>query len=270
MRLLSIALPVWALPVWALPIWALSIRLLLSTSAAFGNECHIHESPIVLFQAAHELHQVWTINDSPIYGSPSVSDDLALSNYQSEIEKRVPDHNQISLLKHEYQDFLQSGDPAYLAETFATQLVFTKQAGHIRPINCLESLLLTIQLKRQPMIEQPSEFGAFILKNTDASYPKLKIYYSTFDRPGGKVSQTVTSLIESDLASGWILWRHLHNHNFLFQNSISIMGGTCPSRPDLQLYLDLIRTYGLKSASVTNGFETADLTPADFIKLTSE
>jgi hypothetical protein len=256
--------------IFTLSIWALSIPILFSVNSAFGNECQFSQSPTVIFQAPHELHQVWTLNDSPLYESSTVADDPAFSDFQSEIKKRVSDLDQYSILKREYQDFMQSGDPAFLAEAHATQLVFTKQAGHIRPIYCLESAFLTIQLKRQSMIEQPSEFGAFILKSTDSTHPQLKIYYSTFDRPGGKISPIVTSLIENDLANGWVLWRHLHNHNFMFQNSISVMGGTCPSRPDLQLYLDLVRTYGLQSAAVTNGFDTNEMTRADFIKLTSQ
>lgn len=248
---------------------ALSVQILFSVGSAFGNECNISQAPTVLFQAPHELHEIWTIDDSPIYWSHKVTDEPALSDYQSEIKKRVPDLNQFSILQREYQDFIQSGNPVYISEAATTKLVLTKKAGSIRPINCLESLLLSIQLKRQPMIEQPSEFSAFILTKADATHPKLKIYYSTFDRPGGKVSSLVTELLKTDLIHGWILWRHLHNHNFFFQNSISVMGGTCPSRPDLQLYLDLVQEYGLQSAAVTNGFDTNEMAGADITQLFS-
>lgn len=248
---------------------ALFVQILLSVGSAFGNECQISQAPTVLFQAPHELHEIWTIDDSPIYGSHRVTDENVLSDYQSEIKKRVPDLNQFSILQHEYQDFIQSGNPIYISEATTAKLVLTKKAGSIRPINCLESLLLSIQLKRQPMIEQPSEFSAFILTKADATQSKLKIYYSTFDRPGGKVSSLVTELLETDLANGWTLWRHLHNHNFFFQNSISVMGGTCPSRPDLQLYLELVRNYGLQSAAVTNGFDTNEMTGVDITLLFS-
>lgn len=254
----------------------LLLRLIFSVSAALGsmslaigNECQFSQPPVILFEQAHELHQVWTLDDLPIYASQTLTDDPSLSNYRSEIKKRVPDLNQISILQREYQDFIKSGNPNYLAEAGPTKLVYSKQAGTIRSINCLESLLLTVQLKRQLMIEHPSEFSAFILKNTDPAQPKLKIYYSTFDRPGGKINPRVTALVEADLAQGWVLWRHLHNHNFFFSNSVSVMGGTCPSRPDLQLYLDLVHNEGLQTAAVTNGFDTLEMSGADFINLNS-
>lgn len=246
------------------------LGLLFSGGSAFGNDCNIAESPAIISQSIHELHQVWTIDDSRVYWSQFVTDDPEFLAFRNEIAKLVPDLDQFSILQREHQDFIQSGNPKYLSEAAATKLVLTKQAGHIRHINCLETLLLTLQLKRQPMIQQPSEFGAFILKNTDAANAKLKIYYSTFDRPGGKIDSTVLGMVEHDVAEGWILWQHLHNHNFLFQNPIGVMGGTCPSRSDLQLYLDLVKSYGLQSAAVTNGFSTDDLTPIDFIKLSAQ
>lgn len=248
----------------------LTLLLLTGPGAAWArgasDECGL-ASPTVIHQAPHELLETWILDDAPILWTKRLPDNAALLGFRKEIQDRVADLDPYSILRREYQDFVRSGEPSYLAETAKIQLVVAKEAGAIRPMNCLEAALLSVQLARQPMIEQPSEFGAFILRNSDAVPAKLKIYYSTRDTPGGKIDPVMMDLIDADLASGWILWRHLHNHNFFFQGQVSVMGGVCPSKPDVSLYLDFLKSRELRSASITNGFDTIDLSPDDFRRL---
>jgi len=251
-------------------MWVLIFAFFSSVMSAAANECRWGQPPTIIFEAPHELHQYWTIDDAPIYGAPSVTDDFAFLEFRSEIAKRVPDLDPFSILQREYNDFIRSGDPVFVSEAALTRFVLEKKAGSIRPIHCLESLLLSVQLKRQSMIDQPSEFGAFLMRKGDAAQMQLRIYFSTWDKPGGKIDSKVWDRIERDLADGWILERHLHNHNFMFQDPVSVMGGVCPSRPDLRMYIDLVHAHGLQAASVTNGLSTIDLTVADILSLTTQ
>jgi hypothetical protein len=229
-------------------------------------ECKL-PAPSVIHEAPHELLQTWLLDDSPILESEQLPDNAAFLSFRNEIRKRVSDLNPYSVLQREYDDFMRSGDPVYVGETAKIKVVVAQAAGAIRPMHCLEAALLSVQLERQSMIDQPTEFGAFILKNQDVHPPKLKIYYSTHDTPGGKIDPVMMSMIDTDQSQGWVVWKHLHNHNFFFQGKLSVMGGVCPSKPDVALYLDLLQSRGLQSASITNGFDTIDLTPADFRKL---
>ena len=252
---------------WALIFWAIVIVYQLTPAAGADDDCRLVPSPTIIYQAEHELHQSWTVDDSAVFWSRKSPAAAAYSGFHDEIRKRVPDLDPYSILQRQYQDFIRSGNPVFLAEAEKIKVVLAKLAENIRSINCLEALLLTIQLERQSMIDQPSEFGAFILKNADPAHPQIKIYYSTWDRPGGKMDKRVMSLVDADLSGGWILWRHLHNHNFFFHSTVSVMGGTCPSKADVKLYLNLREDHGLRSASITNGFDTIDLSPEDFRKL---
>lgn len=247
--------------------WFLTVAtFLLAVNVWAGDECKLPD-PTIINQAPHQLLQTWTMDDTPILWSEQLPNNVALTGFQMEIKKRVDDLDPYSVLQREYDDFIRSNDPLYLAEGAKIKLVIAKYAGVIRPMNCLEAALFSVQLERQSMIEQPSEFGAFILRNGDASHPKLKIYYATWDRPGGKVDSALMDRVDADLSAGWVLWRHLHNHNFFFQHPISVMGGVCPSKPDVGLYLDLQRNSDLRSAAITNGFSTLELNSDDFIKL---
>ena len=60
--------------------------------------------------------------------------------------------------------FAVAGDPALRPEADNGRLILAGRAGRIEPLRCLEALLLAVQAERYPMLTQPSEFGAFILR----------------------------------------------------------------------------------------------------------
>lgn len=116
------------------------------------------------------------------------------------------------------------------------------------------------------MVDHPSEFGAYILIRAE----EARIYFSTQNRVGLRSSPAmmeVDALIEKDLATGWQLQGHLHNHPFDFNHPVHFMGGPSPSISDVEAYQDRIARWGLKQAWVTNGFHTIELEARDLERL---
>jgi hypothetical protein len=241
----------------------LFLILMCMSQFALASECMFSANPTVISQSEHELHQFWLVDVSDVFASTKMPNSAVLKDYLSIIKSKIPDTSPNVLLSKQYNDFMSSGEPALIAEAPNMLLAKNKTAGTFYTTNCLEALLLSQQVDRGLSWDSPMEFSAFILKSaTDA---KLKIYYSTNDRPGGKINSQVIDLIQADISNGWALLNHLHNHNFNMpvSNDITLMGGPSPSLTDVQLYRAFYSSLGLNSASVTNGF------PRNFLQCNS-
>ena len=227
--------------------------------------CQWNAPPQILFQGQHELHQVWELDNSRELWDPADPSRPLLSGFRTQIESRIPDLDARSIIRRMYLEFLASGDPAYLDEAVNPRLAFEGIAGAIRPISCLEALLVEVQLQRQSMIEHPTEFGALILRSpTDA---KLRIYYSTQDVMGLRgIHPEIKERLDSDLSSEWVLWTHLHNHPFDFSNQVNFLGAPVPSLSDVHAYRSQKEELGLQSARVTNGFDTIEISAEEFYR----
>lgn len=246
-------------------------KILLSLILGFSNfatanECQLSSEPVIISQETHELHQFWTLEDDSIFTSNKMPDSPALIHYLNEIKSKISDTNPRLLLLKQYNDFMLSGSSELVAEAANMSLAANMIAGKFHSINCLEALLLSQQIDRGLSWDTPMEFSAFILKSKIGEKSYLKIYYSTNDRPGGKISSQVMGLIQDDLLKGWILLNHLHNHNFNMpvSNGVVLVGGPSPGLSDVSLYRDLLNSIGLNSASVTNGFDTLNIDSSEF------
>ncbi|MGZ3785243.1 MAG: hypothetical protein ACXWR0_11915 [Bdellovibrio sp.] len=231
---------------------------------ALAGECIFSSKPIIISQSEHELHQFWQIDDNAVFMSNEIPSSAPFIDFISSVKNKIADTSPKALLSKQYNDFISSGVPTLIAEAPNMLLAMNKTAGKFHSINCLEALLLSQQVDRGLSWDNPMEFSAFILKNaTDA---KLKIYYSTNDRPGGKINSQIIDLIQTDVSNGWVLLNHLHNHTFNtpVSNAITLVGGPSPGLTDVQLYRDLYSSLGLNSASVTNGFDTLYIDHTEF------
>jgi hypothetical protein len=161
--------------------------------------------------------------------------------------------------------------PELIAESVNMDLARNKKAGAFHSANCLEALLLNQQIERGLSWDRPMEFSAFVLQNVIDGKSYFKIYFSTNDRPGGKLSSKVMDLIQFDVSDGWKLLNHIHNHTFntVAPNNISLVGAPSPGLTDVALYRDLFMSLGLRSASVTNGFDTLQFDSNDFYVFTT-
>jgi hypothetical protein len=233
---------------------------------AFAVECKFLSNPNVISQTDHELHQFWIEENIDVFRSQKKPNTASLLKYLSTVASKFTDTNPYSLLEKTYNEFIKTGVRELMLEAPNMSLVLSKKTGMLHSTNCLESLLLSQQTERGLSWDNPMEFSAFILKKSERSRSSLKIYYSTNDRPGGKINTQITDLIQADLVDGWLLLNHLHNHTFNtpVSNGINLVGAPSPSLSDVDLYRQLKIRMGLKSASVTNGFDTLDIESSEF------
>jgi hypothetical protein len=155
------------------------------------------------------------------------------------------------------------------------RLVLTGAVGGIAPMTCVELVAWREQARRFPMFQHPTEFGAFVLRRES----RVRLYFSGADRMGGRIRQEVTGRVRSDVAKGWVLVAHLHNHPFLFERRVGdrlwtteenredIAGAVAPSLTDVHFYRNLRQGTQLREIWVTNGFETFRAPAADLGRL---
>ncbi|KYF87139.1 hypothetical protein BE17_05035 [Sorangium cellulosum] len=139
-------------------------------------------------------------------------------------------------------------------------------------MSCLEALLWERQAERYPMLEHPTEFGAFIVRGGG----RARIYFSAADRVGQRLRDVVIDLVTADVRRGGVLVAHLHNHPFLLGRAPGdrmwtteatrddVAGALAPSATDVQFYRRLRDSIGLPAAWITNGLDTARFSAAAF------
>jgi len=245
---------------------ALALSVTFFSQFAFAGECKFLTNPKIISQSDHELHEFWIEKNVDVFASNKIPNSTSLLKYLSTIKNKIPDTDPYSLLHKEYNDFMNTGVPELMAEAPNMLLALSNKVGTFHSINCLEALLLSQQTERGLSWDNPMEFSAFILKGVEGSNSLLKIYYSTNDRPGGKIDSQVMNLIQTDLSNGWVLLNHLHNHTFNtpVSNGITLVGGPSPSLSDVDLYRQFYSSMSLESASVTNGFDTLHIDNSEF------
>jgi hypothetical protein len=131
----------------------------------------------------------------------------------------------------------------------------------IRPIGCLEMLLIGEQNARMDLLETPTEFASFVLRSPDRS--RIRVFYYSRNEDGiGNVSP-IESGMASSLGDAWTLDMVLHNHTFHLGQA-DVNGVTAPSGADAQMQLNLARSEGLREAWITNGVDTVRIGASEF------
>jgi hypothetical protein len=153
--------------------------------------------------------------------------------------------------------------------------VLEGKVGVLGPANCLEAMLWKRQAMRYPMLEHPTEFSAFILRGRG----RVRVFVSGADRVGQKMRGEVVDRVAAEVSGGFELTTHAHNHPFLFDRVVGdrmwttpatkddVAGALAPSIHDVRVYRELREHLGLRSAWVTNGFDSGRFRAADFAVL---
>jgi hypothetical protein len=222
-----------------------------------------------------ELHLVYDIEDTPELWAPLPDDDFVAS-YRSRVAARLDGEvspRDLLLRQRAIMEGIKSERARGDAEN--ATLLLEGRSGKIGPAACLESLLLREQAKRYPILEHPSEFGAFILRGRG----RIRVYFSSFETVGGKVRREVNDRVRADGGSGFEVIAHLHNHTFMFdrvpgdrmwtipETVADVGGGLAPSTTDVHFYRNMREDVGLRGAWVTNGLDTARFEASDFDRL---
>jgi hypothetical protein len=222
-----------------------------------------------------ELHLVYELEDTPELWEPLPDDELVAS-YRARVTARL-NGNVLprDLLVRQRAIMEAIGTERARGDAENARLLLEGRAGTIAPAICLESLLFREQARRYPMLDHPSEFGAFILRGKG----RVRVYFSSLETVGGKIRREVNDRVRVDGASGFEVIAHLHNHTFMFDRvpgdrmwtipeTVADVGGAlAPSTTDVHFYRNMRESLGLRGAWVTNGLDTARFGASDFDRL---
>lgn len=255
-----------------------------STSAATlqrsePRECSLAGVPrdtfAVLDAKPTEWHGRFDLPDSPGLWQP-VGGDATIAQFRDSVRARLGAEPKSRLLIERQQRIFAALPADWNGEATNARLLLDGRAGTISPISCLEAMLWKWQASRFPMLTHPTEFGALILR----SKGRVRIYLSSDDLVGQRFRGTIAGLVRQDIASGYRLVAHLHNHPFLFDRVVGdrmwtlegtvadVAGALAPSMTDVQFYRNLRQSLGLAEGWVTNGMESAHFVARDFDALT--
>jgi hypothetical protein len=213
------------------------------------------EPTIVAHGRDHAVLERFDLADDPAYFSSTLPDDSGYASYRRAIAAAHAD------VEHPVADPPDIPDDhmreVWRREDANRALAYAGTAGTIRPIHCLEALLFARQHAHKNELTDPSEFAALILRQptrhalrvyvgrSDAMYPPREVYG--------------TDQLPADLAAGWQLVAHLHNHTIRNLHGAPALGVTVPSTNDVQFLRGLAADAHLPAAWVTNGVYTIEI-----------
>jgi hypothetical protein len=239
--------------------------------AASAPPCRWPSPPEVLHQAGDTLHQRWTASADAIPDAWTPDALPALRDFRAAIGARLPSVDAHVLLRRQADYWASRSVADGRRESENGRLVLSGAVGTLRPIACLEALLLDHQAARFPMVTRPTELQALVLRRAaTADEPaRIRVYVAASGAPWPpRFTPAVDSLVARDLRAGWTAHAHLHNHPFyLDQQSADIAGANAPSLSDVQVYRALRESIGLERAWITNGFTTVEIAARDFARL---
>jgi hypothetical protein len=180
-------------------------------------------------------------------------DEFALLNRFRRRLSRHVDVDPFALLRRQERFF--AGNPR---ERARFEAVLSRQVGRVHKVSCLEGFLFNTHLRR---FSAGSEFAAYLLIRSEAP-GRIRAVVMSQNELGVGPGPRVERLLQNQFRDGWRLIQHLHNHPFDLNNAYGDIAGTIlPSEPDLDTYH---RLRGLRSAVITNGFDSLELSRADF------
>ncbi|WNG59870.1 hypothetical protein F0U59_37990 [Archangium gephyra] len=225
-----------------------------------------------------ELNEFFDLPDSPAWWAPAPMD-AEREQYRAALVARLGAEGleQRALMERQHAIHTAMVGKPGQREAENTGHVLDGSAGKRDPANCLEWRLFLRQARRYPMLEHPTEFGAYILRG----HGRLRVYLSGGDSVGGPLRHEVSDRVTADAANGFAPLAHLHNHPFMFdrkvgdrtyanEDSVKDIGGAlAPSLTDVQAWRNMREGFALKGAWLTNGLDSIHYTSEDFDRLSA-
>lgn len=222
----------------------------------------------VLAQRADTLWQRWTL---PADALPAVWDPAALPalrRFRDTVAATLGTGDPRALLQRQIDYLGSRPDSTLRREAGNGRLARDGAVGTLRPVGCLEALLIDGQAARFPMSTRPTEFHALLLHRaaTGERPAQLRVYQAASGAPWPPKLDPLLAHVARDRAEGWTVRAHLHNHPFYLEKQ-DVAGANAPSLSDVQFYRWLRQSLGLEAAWVTNGFTTVEIPARDFDRL---
>lgn len=252
-------------------------------STTEAPHCAWSVSPRTLRRVADTVYLAWMLPrplpeatqpaDAPALAELRRTIDMALARAGLSSDPRV-------LLERQRGYWANRATAVERLEAANGEAVLAGSAGTLRPIGCLESLLIEAQLERFPATGARSEMHAFVLTRESATAhpeePSEIVYFAASSAPFPPRPGPLLDSIAAREAEGWRLAADIHNHPFYLdrlgsdsrgQPLADIAGATAPSTSDVQFYRFLRERFGLQRALLTNGFTTLVLPTSAFGRL---
>jgi len=229
--------------------------------------CRWPVAPVVMQQAGDTLIQSWTFEAGQMPERVDPAELPALSAFLDTVRTRVGTLDARAQLRRQIAYYASRADSDSRGEAANGRMVLADSAGTLRPINCLEALLVDFQAARFPMASHPTEFHAVVMEKNGADRRMVRVYFAASSAPWPPKANLLFERAAAARREGWRAVAHLHNHPFEFAGSGDIAGANAPSMTDVQFWRYLRESLGIESARVTNGFATFEARAAAFGRL---
>jgi len=242
-----------------------SVKPSLSTAApATAQGRTFGAQPAVVHREGAAVLVLWDVPGARVFSEPKAPDDAGWAAY-------VKTHQMSADAMQRWMNGIRLKDDEKQAEfrerkSKNVSLMFRGEGGVIRPIHCLESLLFAYHHERHDQVKHPTGFLSAVLRKTDASGTRLKVYYGASDEMHPPKAVYGIEQAKADVAAGWTFWMLLHNHTPTGEGGRHAVGSPAPSRPDAQFFKILHAKYGLREAWITNGYFTGVIPAENFDK----
>jgi hypothetical protein len=214
-------------------------------------QCVLPADPEVVKQDGNAVLLRWEMPADDFWFARGVPDDAKYLAYRrtireagADLERPIAD-DPVAKTDEEREMWKRERENAEL--TFAS--------GRVRRINCLDAALFAYQHARYDQLAQPTEFVATVLRRQ----AMIRVYFGAGDMMFPP--KTVYGLDESraDVAKGWQLAVHLHNHTIQKRAGKHALGTPSPSTADVGLLRGVAEDPGLETVWVTNGMFTGEV-----------
>ena len=231
------------------------------------RSCRWPVAPVVLRQAGDTLYQSWTFEAGQLPGRVNPANLPSLSAFLDTVRSRVGALDARAMLRRQIAYYASRPDSDSQGEAENGRMVLGGAVGTLRPIGCIEALLVDFQAARFPMATHPTEFHAVVMERSDAGRRRVRVYFAGSGAPWPPKADLLWDRVAADRRDGWRAVAHLHNHPFEFSSGGDIAGANAPSLTDVQFWRHLRESLGVESARVTNGFATFEAPAAAFDRL---
>lgn len=221
-------------------------------------------APEVLHADGAVVTYRWELGDADRWLAAAPRVGPATEALRAAIRARVPDVSPDAILDRQIARYAGTADPVELGEVHNATLVRSRRGGRLRAMTCLEAALYELQTTRFPQASHPTELQAFVLRHG----ARLAVYFIAGDRPFPPKATHAMPAIERELAAGWRLWAHVHNHTFEFTDDRhAALGTPAPSTNDVHYYKNVAEELRLERIVVINGFDAVELSVAELALL---
>jgi hypothetical protein len=238
-----------------------------ASATAGASGCRWPVAPVVLREAADTIYRSWTYEAGQMPERVDASRLPGLSAFLDTVRLRVGALDARALLDRQIAYYASRPDSDSQGEAANGRFVRSGSVGTLRPIDCLEALLVETQAARFPMASHPTEFHALIMERSEAGSRRVRVYFAGSSAPWPPKANLLLEHVAADRSEGWRAVAHIHNHPFLFASDGDIAGANAPSLTDVQFWRYLRDSFGVESARVTNGFATFEAPAAAFDRL---